>query len=128
LLAFIGIVSVGEHGTPLAIAPGEATPTRGGQEPVIHPEEPMKKGTRQAIVSAAMFAGLLLMLVSVDTRVRERFREILTGGDGVSSLGDRTSDLGGVLVSAVRHQSIENAPLLVFASVGAVLFVFMLKT
>ena len=29
---------------------------------------------------------------------------------------------------AVRHQSLENAPLLVFAAVGAVLFVFMVRT
>ena len=41
--------------------------------------------------------------------------------------GDQVSDLGNALMSAVRHQSIENAPLLVFAAVGAVLFVFMLK-
>jgi hypothetical protein len=29
---------------------------------------------------------------------------------------------------AVRHQSLENGPLLVFAAVGAVLFVFMVRT
>jgi hypothetical protein len=33
-----------------------------------------------------------------------------------------------VLLSAVRYQSIENAPLLIFATVGAVLFLFMVKT
>jgi hypothetical protein len=51
----------------------------------------------------------------------------VTGGDGLTPWGDRVSDLGTALMSAVRHQSIENAPLLVFAAVGAVLFVFMLK-
>ncbi len=30
-------------------------------------------------------------------------------------------------MSALRHQSIENAPLLIFAAVGAVLFVFMVR-
>ncbi|MEO8078474.1 MAG: hypothetical protein ABI818_19255, partial [Acidobacteriota bacterium] len=80
-----------------------------------------------AIISAAVFALLLLMLVSVDERVRERVTQIVSRGDGLSSVGDRTKDLGGVLVSALRHQSIENAPLLVFATVGAVLVVFMLK-
>ena len=47
---------------------------------------------------------------------------------GVSPWGDRIGDLGGALAMAVRHQSIENAPLLVFAAVGAVLFVFMVRT
>jgi hypothetical protein len=88
----------------------------------------MKMGTRQAIVSAAVFAALLLMLVSLDPRVRDRFSELVSRGDSPSSLGARAADLGDVLASAVRHQSIENAPLLIFASVGAVLVVFMLKT
>ena len=38
------------------------------------------------------------------------------------------AELGGALWSAARYQSIENAPLLVFATVGAVLTVFMLKS
>jgi hypothetical protein len=29
---------------------------------------------------------------------------------------------------AARHQSIENAPLVIFATVGAVLFLFMVRT
>ena len=88
----------------------------------------MKKGTRQAIVSAAVFGMLLVMLVSVDERVHERFADLVSGGNGLSSLGSRVADLGTVLLAAVRHQSIENAPLVVFASVGAVLVLFMLKT
>jgi hypothetical protein len=32
------------------------------------------------------------------------------------------------LTSALRYQSLENAPLLVFAAAGAVLVAFMLKT
>jgi hypothetical protein len=91
-------------------------------------EKPMKMGTRQAIISATVVGALLLVLVSVDPRVRDRFSGLLSRGDGLSSLGDRAADLGGVLVSAVRHQSIENAPLVVFASVGAVLVLFMFKT
>jgi hypothetical protein len=90
-------------------------------------EAMMTKGTRQALVSAAVFGLLLVMLVSVDQRVRERATQMVSRGDGLSSIGDRTKDLGGALLSAVRHQSIENAPLVVFATVGAVLVVFMLK-
>ena len=89
----------------------------------------MKLGFRQAIASAAVFGAVLLVLVSVDDRVRDRFNDLVYGGSGrsLTPWGDRAGDLGSALVSAARYQSIENAPLLVFAAVGAVLVVFMLK-
>ena len=88
----------------------------------------MKLGFRQAIASAAVFGAVLLMLVSVDDRVRDRFNDLVSGGNSLTPWGDRAGDLVGALVSAVRYQSLENAPLLVFAAVGAVLVAFMLKT
>jgi hypothetical protein len=87
----------------------------------------IKLSLRQWALSTLVFGGVLFALASVDARVRERVSDVVTGGDGLTPWGDRLSDLGNALVSAVRHQSIENAPLLVFAAVGAVLFVFMLK-
>jgi hypothetical protein len=83
---------------------------------------------RQGALSAAVFAGVLLLLVSVDERVRDRFSALVSGDHSLSPWGDRAGDLGGALISAVRYQSLENAPLLVFAAAGAVLFAFMLKT
>lgn len=88
----------------------------------------MKLGFRQAIASAAVFGAVLLILVSIDDRVRDRFGDLLSGGDGLSPWGDRAADLGHALLGAARSQSIENAPLLVFAAVGAVLVLFMLRT
>lgn len=85
----------------------------------------MSRGLRQALVSLAVFAIVIAALVSVDDRVRERFSDLFAGG--VSPWGDRLGDLGGALMGALRHQSIENAPLLIFAAAGAVLFVFMVK-
>jgi hypothetical protein len=82
---------------------------------------------RQCVLSTLIFGGVLLALASVDARVRERVSDVVSGGDGLTPWGDRVSDLGNALMSAVRHQSIENSPLLIFAAVGAVLFVFMLK-
>jgi hypothetical protein len=87
----------------------------------------IKLSLRQWTLSTLVFGGVLFALASVDARVRERVSDVVTGGDGLTPWGDRVSDLGSALMSAVRHQSIENAPLLVFAAVGAVLFVFMLK-
>jgi len=79
------------------------------------------------MLSTLVFGGVLIALTSVDARVRERVSDVVTGGDSLTPWGDRVSDLGSALALAVRHQSIENAPLLIFAAVGAVLFVFMLK-
>lgn len=85
----------------------------------------MKLGLRQGLLSIVIFAVVLAGLVSVDERVRDRVNDLVSGGGTVSPWGDRAGDLGHALMSAVRHQSIENAPLLVFTAVGAVLVVFM---
>jgi hypothetical protein len=87
----------------------------------------IKLSLRQWMLSTLVFGGVLIALTSVDARVRERVSDVVTGGDSLTTWGDRVSDLGSALALAVRHQSIENAPLLIFAAVGAVLFVFMLK-
>lgn len=79
------------------------------------------------LVSLAVFAIVLLGIVSVDPVVRERFTDLVSGA-GASSVSDRSMELVDSLGSAVKHQSIENAPLVIFATVGAVLFVFMVKT
>jgi hypothetical protein len=86
----------------------------------------MKRGLQQILISGAVFAIVVAALISVDDQVQSRFRQLLEGG--VSPWGDRAGDLGGALVSAIRHQSIENGPLLVFAAAGAILFVFMVRS
>ena len=88
----------------------------------------MKFGSRQGFASAAVFVVLLLTLVSIDARVKDRFTELVAGDNSVSSWSDRASYLGDAVASAAKHQSIENAPLLIFATVGAVLFLFMVRT
>ena len=85
------------------------------------------RGFRHTALSALVFCGILLALVSVDARVRERVTDVVSGGDGLTSWGDRIGGLVEVMMSAARYQSIENAPLLVFATAGAVLFLFMFK-
>ena len=87
----------------------------------------IKLSLRQWTISTLVFLGVLIALTSVDARVRERVSDVVTGGDGLTPWGDRVTDLGSALASAVRTQSIENAPVLIFVTVGAVLFVFMLR-
>ena len=88
----------------------------------------MKVALRQYTISITVFLIVLAGLVSVDERVRDRFTDLLSGNDALSPWGDRVGDLGGALMMALRTQSMENAPLLVFATVGGVLFLFMFRT
>ena len=87
-----------------------------------------KFGIKQAVMSCGIFAALLFALVSIDPLVQDRFSDLVAGQGNVSSFADRASMLGGALMSAVRHQSLENSPMVVFAAVGAVLFLFMVRT
>lgn len=88
----------------------------------------MKLGFRELVVSPAIFASILFGLVSVDERVRDRFGNLMSPGDGFAPWGTRLAELGDALASALRYQSLENAPLLVFAAVGATLVLFMFRT
>ena len=88
----------------------------------------MKVALRQYALSVAVLGIVLGGLVSVDGRVRDRLSELVHGDGALSPLGDRAGELGNALWTSVRHQSLENAPLLVFATVGCVLFVFMFRT
>jgi hypothetical protein len=83
---------------------------------------------RQVLLSLTAFALVVGGLAFVDPRVRSQFAQFLTGGDGISSWDNRLSELAGTMVSALRYQSLENGPLMIFAVVGAVLFLFMVRT
>lgn len=87
----------------------------------------MTAGLRQTALSITGLAIVLGGLMFVDARVRDRLSALISGQDG-GTLADRVGELGGVLLTALKYQSIENAPLLIFATVGAVLFVFMVRT
>jgi hypothetical protein len=88
----------------------------------------LTSGLRQALLSAAVFCVVIVAVSSVDPRVREQMENLLYGGNGVSTWDNRASELGHAVVTAVRYQSIDNAPMMIFAAVGAVLFVFMVRT
>lgn len=88
----------------------------------------MKLGIKQSVASVAVFAVILLVLVSIDDRVQHRFGDLVYGSGTVSSWGSRFSELTGALLLAAKYQSIDNSPMVIFAAVGAVLFVFMLRT
>lgn len=87
-----------------------------------------KLGFREGAISATIFGAIMFALVSVDARVRDHVSDLLGSSASVAPWSSRFAELLDALWSAARHQSIENAPLLVFATVGAVLTVFMLRS
>ena len=87
-----------------------------------------KFGIRDGALSAAVFGIVLFALVSADPRVHDHVSDLFGGTGSVGPWGDRLSDLGSALWMAVKDQSIDNAPMLVFATVGAVLTLFMFKS
>jgi hypothetical protein len=87
----------------------------------------IKLSVRQWALSTLVFGGVLVALATVDARVRDKVGGMLSGADSLTPFGDRITDVGSVIATAIRHQSIENAPLMIFAVVGAVLFLFMVR-
>jgi hypothetical protein len=83
-------------------------------------------GVREGALSAAVFSGVVFALLSVDPRVRDHIADLFRGG--ASPWSSRLGELGDALWTAARFQSLDNAPMLVFAAVGAVLTVIMLRS
>jgi hypothetical protein len=82
----------------------------------------------QALASLSVFVILLVSLASVDQRVHDKFTDLIAGGPSVATWTDRAAGLLDTVSTAVRYQSIENAPMVLFATVGGVLFLFMVRT
>ena len=90
----------------------------------------MRRAFGDALISAAALVVLLIGLVAIDDRVRERVQSVIHTGDLSSGFGSATSmasDVAGVLVMAVRDQSLDHAPLAVFVVAATALVLAMLR-
>ena len=84
----------------------------------------------EALMSAGTVAVLLIALVAFDDRVRERISQAFMARPSLelASAGHQVRNLTSVIVDAARDQSLQHAPLLIFALAAGVLVVFMLRT
>jgi hypothetical protein len=83
------------------------------------------------MISLCAVLLLLLMLVTVDPRVREQVAGVWaspTSSPAVASISHQVREVTSVVVSAARDRGIDNAPLIIFALVSTVLVLFMLRT
>jgi hypothetical protein len=82
------------------------------------------------LVSAGVLAAVLGVLVSIDVRVREQVHTALSAASpaDVGDAGARLREVTLTLFEAARTQSIDHAPLVVFAIVAAVLLLALARS
>jgi hypothetical protein len=80
--------------------------------------------------SAAGFLTVLGILVMMDQRVALKISQFVSRGPAgdVGSLAKWASELGSALMAALKDQSIDHAPMLVFTAVAVLLVGFMVRT
>ena len=81
-----------------------------------------------AVISLGAVTALLVMLVSVDPRVRYQVTSAWSGTGATTSVGKDLAEVGSVLMYAIQDHGIANAPLMIFALAATVLVLFMLRT
>jgi hypothetical protein len=80
-------------------------------------------------MSAVALAIILMVLVSFDSRVREQVDLRLSSPSAVvSEASHGLRSLAGIIPDALRAQSIDRAPLLIFVFGTVMLLLFMLRT
>ena len=82
------------------------------------------------LASAGVLAAVLGVLVSIDVRVREQVQAAMSAASpaGVGDAGARLRDVTLTLVEAARTQSIDHAPLVIFAVVATVLLLALARS
>jgi hypothetical protein len=90
----------------------------------------MRARLGDALLSIGALAILLIALVCVDDRVREQISLRLSDHPSAQLETARVEvqGLSSVLFRALRDQSIDHAPLMIFVFSASVLFIFMIRT
>ena len=91
----------------------------------------MRRATTSFITTGAGVCAIVVGLAVIDERVRSEVASLLSGHAGageIAGFGGRVQELGMIAMQAVRDQSIEHAPLTLFALVALVLFSLMIRT
>jgi hypothetical protein len=83
-----------------------------------------------AVSAVGGVLAVLIGIVAIDDDVREEVVQLLRGGTPaeVTTAGYYVRSLPAIAISAVRDQSLEHAPLVIFAVAATVLVIFMLRT
>ena len=90
----------------------------------------MRRRVNDVVISVLALSALLLILLSVDPRLRDQVQTTLNTPPTttVRSVTNEVRDVSKVVVRAAEDHSLANAPMVVFGVAAAVLTVFMLRT
>jgi hypothetical protein len=91
----------------------------------------MTRSLSGGMTAVAGFTALAVSLAAIDERVRDQLALMINGrgpSAEVISAGNQINGLISVVAQAIRDQSMEHAPLVIFALAALVLVLFMLRT
>jgi hypothetical protein len=90
----------------------------------------MRRSFAGALSAAGGVLALVIGLAAIDDRVRDQVMRLLDGGpsEDITAIGRALQGLTFVVARAMKDQSIEHAPLAIFALAAMVLVLFMLRT
>jgi hypothetical protein len=88
----------------------------------------MRRVFGDALISFGAVLALLVMLVSVDPRVRYQLSSAWSGTGAATSVSKDLVEISSVLLQSLQDHGIANAPLMIFALAATVLVLFMLRT
>jgi hypothetical protein len=91
----------------------------------------MRRFATGALSAVGGISAVLIGLAAVDERARAEIARVLSGrppSGEIVAAGGQARELAAVALQAMRDQSIEHAPLVIFALAAMVLVLFMLRT
>lgn len=91
----------------------------------------MRRAFKDALISVGAVVLLVVALVSIDDRVRDRVTEILRkppSSAEIAGTGAQAVLISNVVFKAARDQSVAHAPMVIFGVAATVLVLFMLRT
>jgi hypothetical protein len=83
------------------------------------------------LAAAGGICALLIGLAAIDDRVRDQMSLAFARRgptEEIATVGSQVQDMVAIVAQAVRDQSIENAPMVIFALAAMVLVLFMTRT
>jgi hypothetical protein len=91
----------------------------------------MRRVVGDAVLTFGGAMLLVLALVTFDDRVRDQITNVFDARsptDAIAGIGGRVTEVVAIVGQAMRSQSLEHAPLVIFALAATVLVLFMLRT
>ena len=91
----------------------------------------VRRSALSLLTATAGLGAVLFGLAAVDPRVRDEIAATLRSNvtsTHLASVGDTVQRLGWIVAEAIRDQSIDHAPLVIFGVAATILVFFMLRT